>query len=281
MTVNTEFEEITETVIPELPRIGEGFADGRTYDEKQNPSGQRMLAADEHADEILHDAITELDCVGEYASEEREGVIDCGTGLSVGVDPLDGSSNLVSNNLAGVILGAYDTPLPCAGENLVGAAYVVFGPLTTVVVADGKRVTEYVVEDGEPKDGRQLRLPEPTVYGFGGGRESWTEGFGRFAKEVEHELKLRYGGSMVGDVNQVIHSGGVFCYPALNDRPEGKLRLVFEGAPMAYIVESAGGASSDGEVSLLEKEPEGIHDRTPVHLGNESLIEKMEEKVTG
>jgi len=137
------------------------------------------------------------------------------------------------------------------------------------------------VEDGEPKDGRQLRLPEPTVYGFGGGRESWTEGFGRFAKEVEHELKLRYGGSMVGDVNQVIHSGGVFCYPALNDRPEGKLRLVFEGAPMAYIVESAGGASSDGEVSLLEKEPEGIHDRTPVHLGNESLIEKMEEKVTG
>jgi fructose-1,6-bisphosphatase I len=279
--MTAEFDGIIEAVVGALPRIEEGFAGGRAYADDENPSGQEVLAADVRADEILHDALTSLDCVGEYASEERAEVVDCGEGLSVAADPLDGSSNLVTNNPVGVIVGVYDASLPCAGTNLVGAAYAVFGPLTTVVVADGDgNVTEYVVEDGERKNARELRLPEPTVYGFGGGVENRTDGFAEFADEVERELKLRYGGSMVGDVNQVLHKGGIFSYPALEDRPEGKLRLVFEGAPMAYVVESAGGASSDGEVSLLEKEPEGIHDRTPVHVGNGSVIERLEDRLS-
>ena len=273
------FETVVETVVGALPRIKEGFAGGRVYGDDENPSGQKLLAADERADEILGDALTSLDGVGEYASEERPDKVDCGSGVSVAVDPLDGSSNLVTNNLAGVIFGVYDAPLPCVGTNLVGAGYAVFGPLTTVVVADGEEVTEYVVEEGERQDERELELPEPTVYGFGGGVENWTDGFTEFAEEVERELKLRYGGSMVGDVNQVMHKGGVFAYPALKDRPEGKLRLLFEGAPMGFVAEAAGGASSDGERSLLEREPDGIHDRTPVHVGNESLIERLEDSV--
>lgn len=276
------FERVTETVVEALPRIENGFAGGRVYQGGENPSGQELLAADERADEILHDAITSLDGVGEYASEERAETVDCGDGVSVAVDPLDGSSNLVTNNVAGVIFGVYDAPLPCAGRNLVGAGYAVFGPLTTAVVADGERVIEYVVGDGDEgkrADARELTLPEPTVYGFGGGHENWTDGFAAFAEEVERELKLRYGGAMVGDVNQVLHKGGVFSYPALRDRPEGKLRTLFEGAPMGYIIETAGGASSDGEASLLDREPDGIHDRTPVHVGNESLIERLEEAV--
>jgi len=273
---SAEFENVVDTVVAALPRVKDGFAGGRTYGDEENPSEQEVLAADVRADKILHDALTSLDCVGEYASEEREAIVNCGNGVSVAVDPLDGSSNLVTNNLAGVIVGVYDESLPCAGKNLVGAAYAVFGPLTTVVVADGESVTEYVVENGERQDARELELPEPTVYGFGGGVENWTDGFAEFAHEVERELKLRYGGSMVGDVNQIMHKGGIFAYPALKNRPEGKLRLLFEGAPMAYVVESAGGASSDGEGSLLEKKPKGIHDRTPVHVGNESLIERLE-----
>ena len=279
MTADKTFDEVVKTVISTLPRVEEGFAGGRVYGDDENPSGQEMLEADERADEVLHDALTSLEGVGEYASEERGSVVDCGTGVSVAVDPLDGSSNLVTNNLVGVIFGVYDAPLPCAGTNLIGAGYAVFGPLTTVVVADGEGVTEHVIADGERQDARDLPLPEPTVYGFGGGRESWTDEFAEFAEEVERELKLRYGGSMVGDVNQVVHKGGIFAYPALKDRPEGKLRLLFEGAPMGFVVESAGGASSDGKRSLLEREPDGIHDRTPVHVGNESLIERLEEAV--
>lgn len=277
------FDRVTDTVIGTLPRIEDGFAGGRVYEGGENPSGQELLAADERADEILHDAITALDGVGEYASEERADVIDCGDGVGVAVDPLDGSSNLVTNNIAGVIFGVYDAPLPCAGRNLVGAGYAVFGPLTTAVVADGEKVVEYVVRDesgeGERADARELTVPKPAVYGFGGGRENWTDGFTRFADEVERELKLRYGGAMVGDVNQVLHKGGIFSYPALRGRPDGKLRTLFEGAPMAFVVETAGGGSSDGERSLLEREPDGIHDRTPVHLGNASLIERLEENV--
>ena len=279
MTKEETFENVVETVVGVLPRIEEGFAGGRVYGDDENPSGQKLLAADERADEILGDALTTLDGVGEYASEERPEKVDCGSGVSVAVDPLDGSSNLVTNNLAGVIFGVYDAPLPCAGTNLIGAGYAVFGPLTTVVVADGEEVTEYVVEEGERQGERELSLSEPTVYGFGGGVENWTDGFSGFAEEVERELKLRYGGSMVGDVNQVMHKGGIFAYPALKDRPEGKLRLLFEGAPMGFVAESAGGASSDGEQSLLEREPDGIHDRTPVHVGNESLIERLEDSV--
>jgi len=289
MNVDAEeaFEAVVDEVVKTAPRIADGFADGRTYEGDENPSGHEVLGADLHANRLLKECITDLEGVGGFASEEEEGVVDCGDGVGVAVDPLDGSSNLVTNNPAGVILGVYDAPLPSPGESLVGAGYVLFGPLTTAVVADGDGVVEYVVEtergeegaEGVRVDERELTLPEPTVYGFGGGRENWTDGFAGFADEVEHELKLRYGGSMVGDVNQVLHKGGIFAYPALRERPQGKLRTLFEGAPMAYIIETAGGGSSDGEGSLLEREPDGVHDRTPVYLGNETVIERLEEEV--
>ena len=283
MSADETFEAVIDEVVAAAPSVADRFADGRTYEGDENPSGQEILAADERANRLLKDRIVSIDGVGGFASEEQRDVTDCGSGVGVAVDPLDGSSNLVTNNTAGIIVGVYDAGLPCSGESLVGAAYVVFGPLTTAVVADGETVVEYVIEetDGEGVRGdeRELSLPEPTVYGFGGGHENWTDGFGGFADEVEHELKLRYGGSMVGDVNQVLHKGGVFAYPALEDRPEGKLRTLFEGAPMGFIVESAGGASSDGERSLLKREPDGVHDRTPVYVGNESLIERLEESL--
>jgi fructose-1,6-bisphosphatase I len=81
---------------------------------------------------------------------------------------------------------------------------------------------------------------------------------------------------MVGDVNQVVTYGGVFAYPALVDAPDGKLRLSFEANPIAYIIESMGGASSDGSGSILDVEPDGIHDRVPLHVGNEELIDRLE-----
>jgi fructose-1,6-bisphosphatase I len=159
------FERVIEEVLAAAPCVADGFADGRAYQGGENPSGQEVLAADEHANDALKDRITALDGVGEFASEEEDGVVDCGSGVGVAVDPLDGSSNLMTNNVAGIIVGVYDAPLPCAGESLVGAAYVVFGPLTTAVVADGERVVEYVVEEegGEAvrADARELTLPEP------------------------------------------------------------------------------------------------------------------------
>jgi len=160
---------------------------------------------------------------------------------------------------------------------------VLYGPITTMVVADESGVREEVVEaeaDGSVSRSvvdDDLRLPDdPLVYGFGGRVPDWPDEFTAFAREIEDELKLRYGGAMVGDVNQVLTYGGIFAYPALVDAPRGKLRLSFEANPIAYIIERAGGAATDGRTDILDVEPEGVHDRVPLYVGNEELIERLE-----
>ena len=166
-------------------------------------------------------------------------------------------------------------------QNLVAAGFVVYGPVTSMLVAREGRVREYLLDDGEKQlVDNDVTVPEdPTVFGFGGGVDSWTDEFEPVAESIREELKLRYGGAMVADINQVLTYGGVFAYPALQSRPEGKLRLQFEGHPMAYIVESAGGASSNGDGSLLATEPDDLHERTPLYLGNEELIDRIEASV--
>ncbi|EMA50912.1 MULTISPECIES: class 1 fructose-bisphosphatase [Halococcus] len=286
---------ILDTVAGTAPEIREGLVGRREYVEGENPSGEDQLAADVHADQLLEERLLAIDGVDSYASEEREAVVESddeaadgssgGGELSVAVDPLDGSSNLKPNNAMGTIVAVYDAPLPASGRDLVAAAYVLLGPITTMVAAVDGSVTEYVVDDGERHTAREdVVLPDdPTVYGFGGRVPDWTGEFTEYAREVESDasLKLRYGGAMIGDVNQVMTYGGVFAYPALDSAPEGKLRLQFEGNPMAYIVESADGKSSDGERSLLDVEPDDLHDRVPVHLGDADLIDRLEAAIGG
>jgi len=275
---------VIQVVAQSAPEIRGGLAGRRTKTDAENASGETQLAADVWADELLAERLTAIDGVGQFASEEREDVIECGDGeYAVAIDPLDGSSNLKSNNSMGTILGVYEGDLPATGRDLVAAAYVLYGPITTMVVARDDEVTEYVLETaGDELTERRavredVRLPEdPTVYGFGGRVPDWTDRFADYAGDIEDELKLRYGGAMIGDVNQVVTYGGVFAYPELRSRPEGKLRLQFEANPIAYIVESAGGASSNGEVSLLDAEADEIHQRTPVYVGNEGLIDRLE-----
>jgi len=290
--------EAFAVVARSAPEIRDGLAGRRGKTDGRNASGETQLAADVWADDLLEERLTAIDEVGQFASEERDDVVDAGDGeYAVTVDPLDGSSNLKPNNTMGTILGVYDADLPAPGSHLVGAAYVLYGPITTMVTAREGEVTEYVIESearrasepssgDEPRDDGEVRrravredvtLPaDPTVYGFGGRVPNWTDRFADYAGDVEEELKLRYGGAMIGDVNQVVTYGGVFAYPELDSRPEGKLRLQFEGNPIAYIVESAGGASSNGKESLLDADAEEIHQRTPVYVGNEDLIERLE-----
>jgi len=272
-------EAVVDAVTETAPEIADGLRGRREAVDEENPSGERVTAADVWADDLLVDRLAAIDGVGEVATEERERPLDCGDGVSVTLDPLDGSSNLVANNLMGTIVGVYDAgaALPASGTDLVAASYVVYGPITTMVVARD-RVREYeLTGDGRRLVDDDLRLPEePTVYGFGGRVPDWPDEFERFVRGVETELKLRYGGAMVGDVNQVMQYGGVFSYPGLRSRPAGKLRLQFEAAPMGYVVETAGGRSSDGERSLLRVAPEELHQRTPVHLGSATLVDRLE-----
>lgn len=276
-------EAVLDTVALLAPDIRGGLVDRRNERDDRNPSGERQLAADAWADTLFADRVTAIDGVGGYASEEREAVTDAGDGLSVAVDPLDGSSNLPSNNPVGSIVGVYDGDLPAPGRDLVAAAYVLYGPVTTMTVAHDGTVTTYAVDDGERRPIETDRsLPDsPTVYGFGGGKEEWPAAFAEYACEVREELKLRYSGALIADVNQVLTYGGVFAYPALASRPEGKLRHQFEAAPIAYIVESAGGRSSVGARPLLETDADTLHDRTPVHVGSPEYIDRLEATVGG
>ena len=259
------------------------FAQRRSYHDQENPSGDEQLAAELYADELLEERLLAVDGIASYASEEREDVATADAGAQpayhVTCDPLDGSSNLKSNNGMGTIVGIYDREIPAPGSSIVAAGYVLYGPITTMVTAADGTVSEYLIEDGT-RDllNGDIRLPDdPVVYGFGGRIPDWLPSFGEYVDGVEGErLKLRYGGAMVADINQVLTYGGVFGYPMLEDRPEGKLRLQFEGIPMAKIFADAGGASSDGSRSLLSKTPGRLHERSPVFVGNESLIDDLE-----
>ncbi|MFB6266488.1 MAG: class 1 fructose-bisphosphatase [Halodesulfurarchaeum sp.] len=274
-------EAVFDTVAETAPQIRAGLPGRRQTIEEENPTDDEQLAADVWADDLLLRRLSGIEGVGAYASEEREEVMETGEGYSVAVDPLDGSSNLKSNNPMGTVVGIYDDELPAAGRTLVAAGFVLYGPITTMVVADGESATQYIVEDGTRNAVGRVTLPDdPVVYGFGGRVPDWPEDFAAYVAEVEEELKLRYGGAMIADVSQVLTYGGIFGYPALQSRPDGKLRLQFEGAPVGFVVESAGGASSDGATSLLDVEATELHQRTPVHVGNTPLIDRLEEQVS-
>lgn len=276
-------DEVFETVCRVAPHISAGLLKRREYVGEENPSDEKQLEADVWANEFLKEEITSIEGVGQFASEEEENIIDCGEGLSVAIDPLDGSSNIPTNNLVGTIVGIYDEELPCKGRNLVSAFYVVYGPLMTVMRAEGDQVNEYVIEQDQNDQveihlaSEDIRLPDPYVYGIGGNK-NWTEDMKEFENEISEELKLRYGGALVGDVNQTVHQGGLFAYPHRTDAPEGKYRLIFEGNPIAFIVEMAGGSSTNREKSILDIEAEELHQRVPFFVGNESIIRRVEDK---
>lgn len=274
----TVIEEVVATIARSASDIRRGLVGGRGTVGEENPSGETQVEADVFADELLAERLTSIDGVGQYASEERTAINNSGEGLAVAADPLDGTSNLLSNNPLGTVFGIYDEPLPAPGTALVAAGFVIYGPITTMIIARDETVTKYELVGDERilvQDG--VTIPDdPVFYGFGGRVPDWTDDFREYASEIENELELHYSGAMIVDVNAVLTHGGVFGYPALKDSPRGKLRLQFEGNPIGYVVETAGGRSSDGTRSLLEVEPDDLHDRVPLHVGNTDLIDRLE-----
>jgi len=278
---NQPVEDVFDAVAETAPEIRNTLVERVGFESEENPSGEEQIAADVFADRLLEERLLPIDGIGQYASEERDEVVSGGEGYGVAVDPVDGSSNIQTNNAAGTILGIYDADLPARGETLVGAACVLYGPRTTMIAADEESVTEYLLEDGDRKAVREnVTIPdEPDdhgVYGFGGRVPDWHEDFRAYARELEHELRLRYSGAMIGDINQVLTYGGIFAYPALQSSPQGKLRLQYEGNPIGYIAEAAGGRSSAGDRSILAVSADDVHQRVPVHIGTTEYVDRLE-----
>ena len=252
----------------------------------ENMFGEEQLALDKSSDEILKNQLQFSGFVREYASEEQDAVILIGKGKEqyfVTADPLDGSS-LVDTNLAiGTIIGIHNGSMMGAGrETMVAALYITYGPLITMVYSAGKGTHEFVLNrEGEYVLSQEnIRLKEKgNIYSPGGLRKDWIPEHLPFIEFLELQgYKLRYSGGFVPDINQIIiKNGGIFTYPALKKSPAGKLRLLFELQPMAFLMEQAGGVASDGKIDILDISVDDIDQRSPVYIGSRFEVKKAKE----
>jgi fructose-1,6-bisphosphatase I len=252
----------------------------------RNLYGEEQLALDRSSDEILKSQLQNSGFVREYASEEQDAVVQIGKGHEkyyVTADPLDGSS-LVDTNLAiGTIIGIHRESIFARGrDSMVAALYITYGPLITMIYSAGTGAHEFVLNrEGEYVLSQEnVRMDEKgSIYSPGGIRKDCTEGHIKYLEYLEEEgYKLRYSGGFVPDFNQIlIKRGGIFTYPALKKSPNGKLRLLFELQPMAFIIEQAGGMATNGKEDILSLKVSEIDQRSPVYIGSRFEVEKAAE----
>jgi len=252
-----------------------------------NPSGDRQSSLDLFANRQFTTALMRTGVVAELASEETAKPLKGVGRLHVAMDPLDGSSNIETNNPLGSIFAVYDSPLPCDGGRILLSAYVTYGPMITLTFSTGRGVLRFGgIRRGENLTfnlaERDLKVPErPEIYGFGGQRRDWIPPVERFVRRLEEAgSRVRYCGTFVGDYNQVLKHGGIFGYPALKNKPRGKLRLLYEAAPIAFITKQGGGYSSDGFSDLLKVKPEELSSTTPVYTGSYGVTKDLEEAIS-
>lgn len=271
---------LTDEIFTELPHR-------RGAAGTKNIFGEEQKALDVWTNDVLVEAIMKTGVVKTIVSEELGEPLhnpeETGDYV-VTLDPLDGSSNIESNNLFGTIVGIHkEKETLTKGKNQVCAFYNLYGPITTLVYATKDGVNEFVKHRKDSTDyflsGENIKLKEPgDLMSIGGLPKKWTPAYKEFVQEMMDEgKKIRYGGAFVGDFNQILYYGGFFSYPSLVDAPNGKLRLVIEANPMSFIVEAAGGACSNEKQSVLEILPDDPNQRTPIHLGNKDIIKKLEE----
>lgn len=247
-----------------------------------NLYGEQQLELDVLSDRIIQKRLMHSGVVAKMASEEVDELIEVTVPnngrYSIAFDPLDGSS-LVDVNLAvGTIVSVFEGDnLLRPGRNQVAALYVLYGPRTTMVVSTGKGVHEFamnqLMEFDLVQENIQLEGPAK-IYSPGGLRSKYTKGTLEFVRSLEASgTKLRYSGGFVPDINQVlIKGGGFFMYPHLTDNPQGKLRLLYELNPMAFLVEQAGGAASNGRQRILDIDPENLDQCSPVFIGTKEAV---------
>lgn len=257
----------------------------------KNKYGEAVAKLDNWANNSLIECLKKTKLVRKIYSEELKTPINCEKNAPyiATLDPLDGSSNIATNNIFGIILGLYKDDLPQPGKNLSAAAVKVYGPVNTLIYSTGKGSHEFVKhydENDQPTFyllHENLKFPKkPEVFGIGGQPLDWDANFMKFAKSLfkKEKLKARYCGSFVGDFSQIIHKGGFFAYPSTKRNPNGKLRLTYEANPIAFLTEQAGGASTDGKsdsiLNIIQKDP----DQTiPVYIGNKELIKKLKNSI--
>jgi fructose-1,6-bisphosphatase I len=248
----------------------------------ENIYGEEQLALDRTSDEIIKQQLAFSGFVRQYVSEEQDSIVQVGKGgekYIVTADPLDGSSLVDSNLAIGTIIGIHTESILTGGDNsLVAALYVTYGPLITMIYSAGNGTHEFVLNrEGEyVLSEENITLNERgNIYSIGGLRKNWSQKHLNYIRHLEKEgYKLRYSGGFVPDINQIlIKRGGIFTYPALKGSPNGKLRLIVELQPMAFLMEQAGGMATDGRQNILSIKPKTLDQRCPIYIGSKYEME--------
>lgn len=249
-----------------------------------NLYGEEQLSLDILADEILCRHLSESNLVSAFASEERQEtvVIEGESGkFSVAFDPLDGSSLVSSNVSIGSIFAIWEGYglEGRKGSEIVAAGFLVYGPRTTMVIATGGRADEFVLNDvGEFHILAERLFIAPDTKTFSPGNLRAIPERPEYNKILQKWIfegkTLRYTGGMVPDINSILAKGnGIFSYPSFSQYPEGKLRLLYECAPMAFIIVAAGGiAVNEQGIPILDIECKTLHDRTSIFLGSKNEV---------
>ncbi len=276
---------------------------GRT--DEVNIQGEEVMKLDRFSDLTIIRLMDHTGRLAGLASEENADFLPIPDKYPMGkylllYDPLDGSSNVDFNMPVGTIFAIYtrtekDGPVQLQeflqpGRNLIASGYIAYGTSTMFVYTVGDGVHGFTLD---PSVGEfllshpNIRIPEPKYFSVNLGYQNyWSRGIQHYTEYLQggeggvKGLSLRYIGTLVSDFHRNLLAGGVFYYPADTKdpkKPSGKLRLLYEANPLSFVAEQAGGYASDGTQPILDIQPESLHQRTPLYIGNKDLVEKAEE----
>lgn len=270
-----------------------------------NVQGEDQQKLDLYAHNVFVETLVNREIVCGIASEENDNFITI-QGLDqshnnkyvVLMDPLDGSSNIDVNVSVGTIFSVYHRISPVGtpvtmedflqpGVNQAAAGYILYGTSTMIVYTTGAGVNGFTLNSAIgsfylshpnmkcPEDGNVYSVNEGNYVHFPQGIKNYI----KYCQEEKDNRPYtsRYIGSLVSDCHRNLIRGGVYLYPSTLKTPKGKLRLLYECNPMAFITEQAGGSASDGKRRILELEPTELHQRTPFYCGSKNMVKKIEE----
>ncbi|WP_321295715.1 class 1 fructose-bisphosphatase [Marinifilum fragile] len=272
----------------------------------QNVQGEDQQKLDVFADTHFIDALRASGECAAVASEENEDIIIFEDEMSKNgkyvfcMDPLDGSSNIDVNVSIGTIFSIFERITPRGqvanmedflqeGTKQVAAGYVIYGSSTMLVYTTGNGVNGFTLDPsiGEfclshpniktPKSGTIYSINEGNYINFPQGVKKYIKYCQEKDARSKRPFTSRYIGSLVADFHRNLLKGGIFIYPQTNKNPDGKLRLMYECNPVAFIAEQAGGMATDGNGRIMEITPESLHQRVPFYTGSTNMVKKTEE----